>query len=88
MHLAVDTLGHLLCLSVRAANEQDRARVAQLAAKVQEVTGESVELAYVNQGDSGEQPGADAAAHGLALGVIKLPEANEGCVLLPQRWAV
>ena len=32
VHLAVDTLGHLLSLHVTAANEQDRTQVAQLAA--------------------------------------------------------
>ena len=31
VHLAVDTLGHLLALCVTAADEQDRARVAELA---------------------------------------------------------
>src|SRR5204862_1332348 len=31
VHLAVDTLGHLLALHVTPANEQDRAQVAELA---------------------------------------------------------
>jgi transposase len=44
-HIAVDTLGHLLALVVTPADEQDRAQVAELAAAVQGVTGESVELA-------------------------------------------
>src|SRR5262249_39789183 len=39
VHLAVDTLGHLLALKVTAANEQERAQVAELAAQVQAVTG-------------------------------------------------
>src|SRR5262245_54684755 len=47
VHLAVDTLGHLLALHVTAANEQDRAQVAELCAQVQEVTGKTVEIAYV-----------------------------------------
>lgn len=88
VHAAVDTLGHLLALHVTAANEQDRAQVGQLAEKVQEVTGQSVELAYVDQGYTGEQPAQDAAAHGLQLEVIKLPEAKKGFVLLPRRWVV
>ena len=88
VHAAVDTLGHLLALRVTAANEQDRAQVGQLAEKVQEVTGQSVELAYVDQGYTGEQPAQDAAAHGLQLEVIKLPEAKKGFVLLPRRWVV
>src|SRR4051812_18984646 len=54
VHMAVDTLGHLLALHVTAANEQDRAQVEQLAQAVQEATGHSVELAYVDAGYTGE----------------------------------
>ena len=50
VHLTVDTLGHLLALHVTPAKEQDRRQVEQLAALVQAVTGESVELTYVDQG--------------------------------------
>ena len=88
VHAAVDTLGHLLALLVTPANEQDRAQVAALAAAVQEATGETVEVAYVDQGYTGEQPTADAAAHGIRLEVVKLPEAKRGFVLLPRRWVV
>src|SRR4029077_7078826 len=63
LHAAVDTLGHLLALKVTPANQQDRAQVAELSKAVQAVTGEKVELAYVDQGYTGEQPAADAAAH-------------------------
>ena len=59
-----------------------------LAEAVQEVTGESVELAYVDQGYTGEAPAAAAAAHGISLEVVKLPEAKRGFVLLPRRWVV
>ena len=38
VHMAVDTLGHVLALHVTAANEQDRAQVARLAKQVQAVT--------------------------------------------------
>jgi transposase len=88
MHLAVDTLGHLLALVVTPANEQDRAQVGELAATVQEATGETVEVAFVDQGYPGDQPAADAAAHGIQLEVVKLPEAKRGFVLLPRRWVV
>src|SRR5215212_3075088 len=50
VHAAVDTLGHLLALHVTPANEQDRAQVAELAQAVQEATGQSVEVAFVDQG--------------------------------------
>ena len=85
-HMAVDTLGHLLALRVTAADEQDRRQVARLAEDVQAATGESVELAFVDQGYTGERPAADAAAHGIALSVVKLPGAKRGFVLLPRRW--
>jgi hypothetical protein len=58
----VDTLGHLLALFVTPASEQERARVGELAEAVQEATGESVELAYVDQGYAGEQPAEEAQA--------------------------
>lgn len=88
VHMAVDTLGHLLALHVTPANEQDRAQVGVLAEAVQEVTGESVELAFVDQAYTGDDPAAAAASHGIALEVVKLPEAKRGFVLLPRRWVV
>jgi transposase len=88
VHAAVDTLGHLLAVQVTAANEQDRAQVNALAQAVQAVTGEHVELAYVDQGYTGAQPAADAAQHGLRLEVVKHTEAKRGFVLLPRRWVV
>lgn len=88
VHIAVDTLGHLLALVITPANEQERAQVAALAQQVQEVTEKTVELAYVDQGHTGKQPAADAAAQGIALEVVKLAEAKRGFVLLPRRWVV
>jgi transposase len=88
VHMAVDTLGHLLALHVTAADAQDRAQVEQLAEQVQDVTGQSVELAFVDQGYTGDRPAQDAAKHGIHLEVVKLPEAKKGFVLLPRRWVV
>jgi transposase len=88
VHAAVDTLGHLLALHVTPADAQDRAQVAHLAAAVQEATGESVELAYVDQGYTGAEPGEAAQANGIALHVVRAPEAKRGFVLLPRRWVV
>ena len=88
VHAAVDTLGHLLALVVTPANAQDRAQVDQLAAALQEATGDHVALAFVDQGYTGEAPAEAAAAHGLELAVVKLPEAKRGFVLLPRRWVV
>jgi transposase len=88
VHLAVDTLGHLLALCVTAADEQDRAQVSELAKRVQEETGETVEIAYVDQGYTGENAAEAAEEHGIKLEVVKLPTAKRGFVLLPRRWVV
>jgi transposase len=87
-HMAVDTLGHLLALHVTPANEQDRAQVGELAQQVQAVTGESVELAFVDQGYTGENAHEQAAQEGIKLEVVKLPGVKQGFVLLPRRWVV
>jgi transposase len=88
LHMAVDTLGHLLALHVTPANEGDRAAVGALAEAIQDATGESVTLAYVDQGYTGEQAADAARMHGITLEVVKLPEAKRGFVLLPRRWVV
>lgn len=88
LHMAVDTLGHLLALHVTAASADDRAEVGRLAEAVQEATGSSVSLAYVDQGYTGERAEAAAAQHGIELAVVRLPEAKKGFVLLPRRWVV
>jgi transposase len=88
VHAAVDTLGQVLALIVTPADEQDRAHVAELAAALQDVAGESVELAYVDQGYTGEAAATAAQAHSIELAVVKLPEAKRGFVLLPRRWVV
>src|SRR5436309_4324158 len=88
VHAAVDTLGNLLALRVTPANEQDRAQVGELARGVQEVTGQTVEVAFVDQAYTGDVPAAEAQQHGIQLAVVKLPEAKRGFVLLPRRWVV
>ncbi len=88
VHLAVDTLGQLLTALVTPANEQDRAQVTALAEKIQAATGDSVEVAFVDQGYTGDDPAADAQAQGIRLEVVKLPTAKHGFILLPRRWVV
>jgi transposase len=88
VHAAVDTLGHLLALHVTPANEQDREQVEVLTEAIQEATGESVQLAYVDQGYSGERPATDAEERGIRLEVVKHHEAKRGFVLLPRRWVI
>jgi transposase len=88
VHAAVDTMGNLLALKVTAANEQEREQVAELAAKVQEVTGGTVEIAFVDQGYTGENAAKQAGTAGIKLEVVKHTEAKKGFVLLPRRWVV
>jgi transposase len=88
VHLAVDTLGHLLAAYVTAANEQDRAQVAELAEQVQAATGGTVEVAFVDQGYTGDQAARDAASQGIRLEVVKLNDAKRGFILLPKRWVI
>jgi len=88
VHAAVDTLGNLLALKITAANEQERAQVAELTKKVQEVTGGTVEVAYVDQGYTGEDAAKQAEQEGIELIVVKHTEAKRGFVLLPRRWVV
>lgn len=78
----------LLALHVTPANEQDRAQVGQLAEAVQEVTGETIKLAYVDQGYSGETAAQETESNSMRLEVVKLPEAKKGFILLPRRWVV
>ena len=88
VHLAVDTLGHLLAAHVSPANENERAHVEQLLASVQEATDGSVELAYVDCGCNGEKAAAVAQEQGVRLEVVSLPQAKKEFVLLPRRWVV
>lgn len=88
VHMVVDTLGELLAVAVTPANEQDRAQVADLVEQVQAITGEQVEVAYVDQGYTGSAAAEAAAEAGIRLEVVKLPELKRGFVLLPRRWVV
>ncbi|MFG1270885.1 IS5 family transposase [Xanthobacter versatilis] len=88
LHMAVDTLGHLLALHVTPASDDDLSQVGRMAEAIQAATDESVDIAFVDQGYTGERAATAAAAHGIALEVVKLPEAKRGLVLLPRRWVV
>ncbi len=88
IHIAVDTLGLLLAAHVTPANEQERAQVKELAQAVQEVTQNSVEVAFLDQGYTGVDPKNDAKDFDIKLIVVKLSEAKKGFVLLPRRLVV
>jgi len=80
LHMVVDTLGQLLAVRVTPANAQDRAQDGALVEQVQAVTGDRVEVAYVDQGSTGTEPAAAAADAGVRLEVVKLPELKRGFV--------
>jgi transposase len=88
IHIAVDTLGHLIALVVTPANEQERAQVSELSKAVQEATGSTGTLAFVDQGYTGDETAKAAQEEGITLQVVKLDEAKRGFVLLPRRWVV
>lgn len=50
--------------------------------------GQSVELAYADQGYTAKAPEQAAQTHGIQLEVVKHTEAKRGFVLLPRRWVV
>lgn len=87
-HLAVDTLGHLLSVVITPANEQERAQVGALCQRVQEITGQSVEVGFGDQGYTGEETQYAAAVHAIDLQVTTKPAGQTGFVLLPRRWVV
>ena len=88
VHAAVDTLGHLLALRVSPGNEDDRKEGGKLSEEIQQATQENVELAYVDQGYTGERAAEAAHSRGISLEVVKHEEAKRGFVLLPRRWVV
>ena len=88
MHLAVDTPGHVVALHVTPADADDRGEVGRLAQAVQAETEGRVELGFVDQGYTGHKAAAAAQARGIALEVVRLPEAKRGFGLLPRRWVV
>ena len=88
VHVAVDAMGNLPASKVTAADEQERGQVAELAARVREVTGGTVEIGFVDQCYTGENAARQAGGHGIKLEVVKHTEARKGFVLLPRRWVV
>ena len=55
---------------------------------MQQVTGGTVEIAYADQGYTGEAAASQAEAQSIELEIVKHTEAKRGFVLLPKRWGV
>ena len=68
--MTADELGNPLALKVTAFNEQERARVQVLAQQVQEVTGITVRLAFLDQAYTGENAARQAEGQGIRLEVV------------------
>jgi transposase len=88
VHAVVDTMGTLLAVAVTPANEAERRQISALAQRVQEVTGETVEVLYADAAYTGDETEAAAQAQGMRLVVVQRPEGSHGFVLLPKRWVV
>ena len=52
------------------------------------VTGETVNVAFADQGYMGGDPAQVAQAQDIDLHIVKLPETKKGVVLQPRRWVV
>ena len=91
VHIAVDTLGHLLALVVTPADAQEREQVTELAAAVQEATGQSelgLRRSGVHRGPDRRRrcqprdPVGGGQAHGGQEGVRAVAEALGGGALV------
>ena len=71
-----------------APRKRTARKCTRLWRKVQEVTGGTVEIAFVDQGYTGENAAKQASKAGIELKVVKHTEAKKGFVLLPRRWVV
>jgi transposase len=78
----------VLAAQATPANQQERAQVGPLTAQVQQVAEQKVEVAFVDQGYTGESAATAAQANSMKLEVVSLPQAKHGFVLLPRRWVV
>ena len=83
-HVAVDTLGHLLSVVITPANEQERTQVGELCRQVQQRTGQTVQVAFGDEGYTGEEAEYAAAVHAIDLQVVKkTSRADRLCAVTP-----
>lgn len=77
-----------MAMEIGLANEQDRDHVAPLVEKVQDETGEAVEVEYADQGYRGEKPAKAAEGEGVESVVVKRHPDQHTFIVLPKRWIV
>ena len=88
VHMAVDTLGQLIAVYLTPPNERQRAQPGELARQVQLATGQTVKVAFADQGYTGEEPAQAALDERIELQAIRLAKAKKGFVLPPRRWVL
>ena len=69
---------------ITPANEQERAHEGELCRQIQEMTGQTVAVGFVDQGHTGEETAYAAAVHDI----VKKPEGETGSVLLRERESI
>lgn len=86
-HIAVDTLGLLLCVIVTGASVQDRDGARPLLEKLA-ASCRRVRLVWADGGYAGRLVGWAADTLNLALTVVKRSDDTKGFTVLPRRWVV
>lgn len=62
--------------------------MAQLCQDVQDVTGQSVTVAFADGSYTGPNAAHAASECGIELQIVQVPDAVRGFILLPMRWIV
>jgi len=88
VHVVVDTLGQLVGLTVMQASEYERVGQKDLCKAVQQVTSETMKIAWTDQGYTGDKTRKAPKAAGIDHQIVKLSEAKKEFFLLPRRWVV
>ena len=86
-HIAVDTIGLLICVLVTAANVQDRDGARPLLEKLAAVCGR-VRLAWADGGYAGKLVEWARDTLHLRIQIVKRSDDQTGFVVLPRRWVV
>ena len=84
-HIAVDTLGNLLCVKVHSASEQDRNAGESVLAKAKEKY-KHLKMAFADGGYSGALEEIVKSKLGMELKIVR--KIKDGFVVLPKRWIV
>lgn len=86
-HIAVDTLGLLICVLVTAASVQDRDGARPLLARLA-AAGQRVRLVWADGGYAGKLLDWARDTLRLTVQIVKRSDDMTGFVVLPRRWVV